>query len=46
MQHTALVKLAELEAGILAAVKLPLSEKWVLKEPFLELRPAEVALFS
>ncbi|MGB6720983.1 MAG: hypothetical protein WBE72_09330 [Terracidiphilus sp.] len=46
MQHTALVKLAELEAGILAAVKLPLSEKWVLKEPFLGTSPSGSALFS
>ncbi len=46
MQHTALVKLAELEAGILAAVKLPLSEIWVLKEPFLGTSPSGSALFS
>ncbi len=45
MQHTA-VKWAELEAGILAAVKLPLSEKWVLKKPFLGASPSGSALFS
>ena len=46
MQHTARVKLAELEAGILAAVKLPLSEKWVLKSRFLGTSPSGSALFS
>ena len=33
------------ELRILAAVKLPLSEKWVLKSRFWELRPAEVPCF-
>jgi|HubBroStandDraft_1064217.scaffolds.fasta_scaffold292038_1 hypothetical protein len=45
MQHTA-VKWAELETGILAAVKLPISEKWVLKMPFLGTSPSGSALFS
>lgn len=35
MQHTGLAKWAEWKAEILAAVKLPISEKWVLKMPFL-----------
>ncbi len=45
MQHTA-VKWAELETGILAAVKLPLSEKWVLKSRFLGTLPSGSTLLS
>jgi hypothetical protein len=46
MHHPAAMKRADEEPRILAAVKLPLSEKWVLKNRFLGTSPSGSALFS
>jgi hypothetical protein len=45
MYDPAETRRADEELRVLAAVKLPISEKWVLKSRFWELRPAEVPCF-
>jgi hypothetical protein len=44
--HSAEARKANEELKILAAVKLPLSEKWVLKNRLLGTSPSGSALFS
>jgi hypothetical protein len=46
MYQPAETRRADEELRILAAVKLPLSEKWVLKSRFLGTSPSGSALFS
>ena len=46
LHHPAETRRADEELRVLAAVKLPISEKWVLKKPFLGTSPSGSALFS
>ena len=46
MYHPAETRRADEELRVLAAVKLPISEKWVLKKPFLGTSPSGSALLS
>ena len=45
MYHPAETRRADEELRILAAVKLPISEKWVLKDRFFGTSPSGSALF-